>query len=213
MLFFDSHQDEDNLFLVWGTALVPRVTRKADKCVSGALLFCEMKQWGPTPTPRSDTWTYIHYASKAHYISSLKMKLVWKFRGILDPGLVVGTQREKWETMLTSVKISSPYADQANHSYCAKECGLRKKSFNVGSDFTRCWTHCAPYLQGNPRTWRISVSLTPLWKICFMVGFICWDKGGWRCWKPENWVISQLWEKEQRQSGEKMQKQDVLFIC
>lgn len=59
-----------------------------------------------------------------------------------------------------------------------EKCVLRKrKSYNVGSDFTRCWAHCALHLQGNPRTRRISAPLTPLWKIHSVDGFICWDKG------------------------------------
>lgn len=171
------------------------------------------RQWGPTPTPRSVTWTYIHYASKAHNIFSLKMKLVWIFRGVLDPGLFVGTWRKKWETMLTSVKISSPYADQANHSYCTRKCGLRKKNHSMwaltsqGAELTVHLTYKEiPELEGSQYLWPHCEKY-----VSWVGSFV--EIRGLEVLKTWGLRDKSLWEKEQRQSGEKMQKQDVLFIC
>lgn len=106
---FNSHQDEDKLFLDWGTALVLRVARKADKYVPKHGLFVRRRQPGPTPTIRPAIWTSIHKASEAHDMCLLKTKLkpAFKFRGRFDPGFSSGTWREKGEPMLTSLKISS----------------------------------------------------------------------------------------------------------
>lgn len=104
---FNSHQDEDKLFLDWGTALALRVARKADKYVPRHGLFVRWSQSGPTLTPRPAIWTSIHKASEAQDVSS-RDKAITCFQ----------IQRKIWSWI-----------------FCRNSKGQRRTNANITEDF------------------------------------------------------------------------------